>query len=332
MDDLTCIPTTWRNAPALLIIGDTLEVVLSLRGGHLAALRLRGEALNPLWQPPWPGADPATVVPGASGTYGDGPEAFLLAGIVGSNLCCDRFGSPWPGERRPLHGEAGVATYRRIATAATVLSIEAYLPEARLWVARAISLDGANCLLRTTVRHQGQHDRAIEWCEHTNLGDPFLDGCAITADVDAAFNLPGSPEPAFAHYPPLGAIPLAVALPVPQADAPASGAFAACRVQGAGLATWSAVNRRLRRRLTATFSAAAFPWLGLWTQHRSRQTPPWSGVTRVRGMELSTKPFPEGKPPALRTRHFQGRSTQCLVPPGPGLEKAIRFTWERLAG
>jgi len=52
----------------------------------------------------------------------------------------------------------------------------------------------------------------------------------------------------------------------------------------------------------------------------------------VRGMELSTKPFPEGKPPAQRARFFQGRSTQCLVPPGAGLSKTIRFTWERLSG
>jgi len=332
MENLTCIPTTWRNAPAALIIGAQLEVVLSLRGGHLAALRSRGDALNPLWQPPWPGADPATVVPGPMGTYGDGPEAFLLAGIVGSNLCCDRFGSPWPGESRPLHGEAGVASYQRLATGTSSVVIEAYLPEARLWVARSVSLAGASCTLRTTVRHRGHAERAIEWCEHTNLGDPFLDGCAISAAVDAAYNLPGSPEPGFAHYPPLGAIPLAVALPVPAAGAPATGRFAACRVADTPTASWTAVNQRLGRRLRADFAAAEFPWLGLWTQHRSRRTPPWAGVTRVRGMELSTKPFPEGKPPAQRARSFQGRSTQCLVPPGAGLSKTIRFTWERLSG
>jgi len=227
-------------------------------------------------------------------------------------------------------GRASAAPCQRIAASATSLAIEAYLPEARLWVARSVSLDRASCDLRTTVRHQGQQPRPIEWCEHTNLGDPFLDGCEITASVDAAYNLPGQPEPGFAHYAPLAAIPLAVALPVPGAGEPATGRFAAARVQGAGAASWTALNRRLGRRLRADFSAADFPWLGLWTQHRSRRSPPWAGVTRVRGMELSTKPFPEGRPPALRARAFQGRSTQCLVPPGAGLSKTIRFTWERL--
>jgi hypothetical protein len=331
MDQLTIIPTTYRDAPASLVIGSELEAVISLRGGHLAALRLRGEPLSPLWVPPWPAADPRSVVPSAQGAYGDGAEAYLLAGICGSNLCCDRFGAPWPGESRPLHGEAGVSSFTRIDHQGHTCSISAYLPQARLTVERRIALQGNTCVLSTRVRHQGGAQRAIEWCEHTNLGPPFLDDVEIQADVDAAWNLPGEPEPGYAHYSREAEIPLGVALPVPAAHAPATGTFACARVRTGEQASWSATSQRLGRRLTVRFSPQEFPWLGLWTQHGSRQTPPWSGRTRVRGMELSTKPFPEGKPPMVRALVYRGRPTTCLVPPGAGLEKTLRFTWERLS-
>ena len=48
-------------------------------------------------------------------------------------------------------------------------------------------------------------------------------------------------------------------------------------------------------------------------------------------MELSTKPFPEGKPHPTRAREYLGRPSVCEVPPGKaGLRKIIHFTWERL--
>lgn len=329
MDTLTCTPTTWRSFPATLVSGAVLEAVISHVGGHLACLRRRGEELNPLWQPPWPSQPPWQVTPAPTGAYGDGPEAILLAGICGSNLCCDRFGAPWPGERRPLHGEAGVGRYERDHAAATTFALRTTLPEAHLEVVRAISLAGEACHWSTTVRHHQQVPRLVEWCEHTNLGGDFLDDVAIEASVDWAVNLPGTPEPGYAHLAPEATIPVAEALAVPPPTAPPTGLFAAAAVHPGPEGWWRATNPRLGRRLTARFSPAEFPWLALWTQHHQRTTPPWNGRTRVRGMELSTKPFPEGKPPASRAERYRGICTACAIPPGNGLTKTIRFTWER---
>ncbi len=295
MDNLTCVPTTWRGLPATLAIGSELEVVLSLVGGHLACLRLRGEELTPLWQPPWPAAAPEGVRPAADGPYGDGPEAQLLASIVGSNLCCDRFGAPWPGERRPLHGEAGTARFTTLATEPGSIAITAHLREAGLEVQRSIRCAGPELELTTTVRHHQSTSRAIEWCEHTNLGGEFLDGCEITASVDWAVNLPGTPEPGYAHLAPEASIPLAAALAVPPASAPGNGWFSAAAVTPGADGSWSATNARLRRRLSVRFQPVDFPWLGLWTQHRGRTTSPWNGQARVRGMEALDQALPRGQ-------------------------------------
>ena len=50
--------------------------------------------------------------------YGQGvaeefEKAAKAAGatIVGHNACIDRFGAPWPGETRPVHGESGVVRW-----------------------------------------------------------------------------------------------------------------------------------------------------------------------------------------------------------------------------
>jgi hypothetical protein len=38
---------------------------------------------------------------------------------------------------------------------------------------------------------------------------------------------------------------------------------------------------------------ADFPWLGIWEENHSRQSPPWNGETLTRGMEFGASPMPE---------------------------------------
>jgi hypothetical protein len=223
MDALRAVPMAWRGMPAWLVMGERLEAVLTVTGCHLACLRERGETLTPLWQPPWAAAEPSTVVPAPGGSYGNGPEAPLLGCIVGSNLCLDRFGAPWPGERRPMHGEAGVVRYERAQPTSERIDFTAWLPEARLRIERHVHLEGATLHLATTVRHLGGAERAVEWCEHTNIGGAFLDGVRVRADVDRVVNWPGVAEPGsrFASAAPESALPIATALAVPaDRDAP----------------------------------------------------------------------------------------------------------------
>ena len=102
------------------------------------------------------------------------------------------------------------------------------------------------------------------------------------------------------------------------------------------------VNRRLGARLRYEWDIKTFPWLCIWTEHRyvaqlqltafasstcrSRSTAPWGGVTRSRGLEFSTKPFPEGKPAPERAESFNMVPTYHFVP-NEGSKTTFSITW-----
>lgn len=290
---------TWRGLPAVQLSTAHLSVVVSLTGAQLACIRRQGETLNPLWQPPWTTA-----------------EHPLLNVIVGSNPCIDRFGPPWPGENKPLHGEAGVLTWQSSQEGEVAL-FRADLPLARLAVERAFSCTGDTLELTTSIRSLDQVERTIEWCEHTTLGDPFLTAATITAGI-------GTPQPMPGEAPSLTSGPITasavLAMPVPT-SAPRGDIYSAPVENG-----WYCAQAH-GRELFVTWDPADFPWLCLWTQHRTRQETPWLGNTRARGMELSTKPFPEGRPPHERAQSWLGRSTTCIIPAQGWRSKTIRMRW-----
>nr|MBA3937385.1 hypothetical protein [Planctomycetota bacterium] len=177
-DPLELTITAWRGQTAWRIAGPLLEVVVTRCGGHLAAIRRPGEELNPLWQPHWAAADPATVRPG--GAYG-GIESSLLATIVGHSVCIDRFGPPRAGEQRPVHGEAGVVDWMLTRISPAEIEITALLPEARLHVRTRFAICGESLLLTRGVRHDDLVPRELEWCEHVSLGAPFIDDVEVEA-------------------------------------------------------------------------------------------------------------------------------------------------------
>jgi hypothetical protein len=306
-------PTTWRGLPAWRIAGDGIEAVITAIGGHVACLRAAGDALNPLWQPPWPGRDPASLDAAALDAYGGWPVAPCLASIVGSSICIDRFGPPALGERRPLHGEAGVVHWQAVAVPGGLLA-QTRLPEARLLVRRRCVIAGGRLVLTTGVCLDGDDaPRPIAWCEHITLGDPFLDGAAISADLaDAWEDTPGG----------LMEVPVAEALRMPGSDDPPAGSVR-CGVPRTGW--WEA--RAQGRCLRVDWDVREFPFLAIWTEHRQRRQAPWAGAGRARGLEITTKPFPEEPVPASRTTSFRGRPATCAVPPGRWLDRTITFSW-----
>jgi hypothetical protein len=328
MDRLTVRDTSWRGVDAWMIAGPELEVVVTRTGAHLAAIRTPGDELNPLWQPPWPAAAPAD---GAArpAVYGEGPEASLLAGIVGHNLCVDRFGPPWPGESRPVHGEAGVVAWTQTGGADDSFALEARLDEAGLRVARVFEVDGDRLVITTEVVHGSDSPRQIEWAEHVTLGDPFLDGATFDAGVDAGWIFGGEPRSTW-RFPDAeaeGPVDPASALAMPGSGDPPAGDIVTMRVADG----WFRAERAdLARAIEYRWNAGEFPWLCVWTQHRSRMGRPWNAVTRARGLEFSTKPFPEGEPPASRAEEFHGSPTVCIVPPGAGLRREFSVRWSRV--
>ncbi|MFW5859985.1 MAG: hypothetical protein ACOCYP_08155 [Planctomycetota bacterium] len=329
MDDLTLSQTTWRSQDAWLIAGPGLELVVSVIGAQLAAIRAPGDTLNPLWQPPWPACTPAEGA-ARSETYGsDAPTAALLANIVGHNPCIDRFGPPHPGEDRPPHGEAGAVPWTVSVGGPDRVLLEAQLPVAGLQLTRSIALDGETAAVHTVVRHDDDAPREIEWAEHATLGSPFIDGADFTAGVDGAWIWSGEPRETW-RFPTAtdeGPVDPAEALAMPEPDAPPCGDIITTRVTE-GL--FRVANIAVGRELIYRWDAEAFPWLCLWTQHRSRDGKPWNGATRARGMEFATKPFPDGLPSQERGREFHNRPTVCMVPPGAGLEQTFTITWARL--
>jgi hypothetical protein len=322
----------WRGLPALRVTNGHLTAVLSLIGGHLASLRRVGEELDPLWQPQWPSVDPSLLSAEQIEELAGPVAAPLLATIVGSNLCCDRFGVPPPGEDKPVHGEVCRVRFSPVAGAADACTLEARLPIAGLTVRRAVTIDGDVCILDTRVSHAGSAVRDIEWCEHTNLGGTFLDGVIFDAPVDRAVVTSHRDDRERFPEGPVGLdVDPSASLRFPdQSDPPCGDVITARIAEGPAQAAWTATNRRLGRRFTCSFTRSDWPWLALWTQHRSRQGGPWRGRERVRGMELSTKPIPESVVPPERRGTWLGRPTTCLIPPGAGLSKRLVFRWEAL--
>lgn len=328
---MTPEPIVWRGLPALRLTGDTLSAIITLVGSHLASLTRRGETLDPFWQPQWAGRDPAALTAADVAALGGPAAAPLLATIVGSNLCCDRFGAPRPGEDRPVHGETCRTVFSPIPEPGWDVVLRGVLAQAGLEVFRRIRLAGDRLTLATSVRPCNGVGRDIEWCEHTNIGGDFLDGVAFAAPLDRTVVTSHRDDGERFPPAPVGLdVPVAEALRFPDRDDPPCGDVLCGRLDGRGDA-WSAVNRRLGRRLTCRFNPDDWPWLALWTQHRSRQGSPWLGRERVRGMELSTKPIPEGEIPPERRVRWLDRPTTCPLPPA-GLTKTLTFAWEAVGG
>ena len=328
MGTITVTETVWRGMEAWTLAADELELVITRIGAHIAAVRAPGDDLNPLWQPPWPAMRPGEGMSRAD-LYGDGVEVSLLSAIVGHNLCIDRFGPPRPGENRPVHGEAGVVEWSLEQADAETIRLTSRLPQASLAVARIFTIDGSTATVSTEVKPTDGAAHEIEWGEHVTLGDPFLDGARLAAEVDGAWIWGGEPRESwrFPEASAEGPVDAAAALAMPPADhATPVGDIVATRLTRGG---FRAERPDLGRALTYEWNADEFPWLCLWTQHRSRAGKPWNGRTRARGMEFATKPFPEAEVPAERASEYQGRPTTCHVP-AEGLRRSWTLRWERV--
>lgn len=330
---MTIKDTTWRGAKAWLITDDDLEIVVTVTGGHIAALRIPGEDLNPMWQPSWEAFDPADTA-AYTDLLGPAPDGPLLATIVGHSFCLDRFGAPWPGENKPVHGETGVVDWTLSETGEKSFAIATTLPEAALRIHREMTFRGTNLVVETTVRHDKDAPVDVEWAEHVTLGDPFIDGALFSADIDGAWMAPGIPAES-SRYPDAGpAGPVRPVDPSGVLDMPTStdaakvGDMVSTRLVKGG---FRAERRDLGRVLEYDWDAEEYPWLFVWTENRSLDGSPWNGETRGRALEFSTKPFNEGKPPEERATAFRGRPTICTVPPGnAGLRRSFTLSWRQV--
>ena len=301
------VSATYRGRRAAVLENEAVRLTVLEEGGHIAEIFDKRAGVNPLWTPPWPSIEPSTYNFDTHPDYGNAPDAHLLAGIMGHNVCLDTFGAPSPQEFAagvPVHGEGAVVPYA-IHSSSNALVMGARLPLAELLFERRIELRGRAVAIKESLDNLTASDRPIGWTQHVTLGPPFL-ACGSTqfrasatrskvfetqfgiADylVQAAeFQWPRGPRPegGFAD------------LQVLSQPAP-SGAFTTHLMDPAReFAFFVAFSPAFRLAFGYVWKQQDFPWMGIWEENHSRVHAPWNGQCLARGMEFGVSAFPESR-------------------------------------
>jgi len=294
----------FNNRRAVRIENDQIRVTTTLEGAHIAEIQHKATGVNPLWVPPWPSIEPSTYDRAKHPEYGPGPDARLLSGILGHNICLDTFGAPGPEEASAgigPHGEGPVTLYE-----ASRNTLTGTLPLAQLRFSRTITLSGHALLISETIENLSAVDRPIAWTQHVTLGPPFLESgktqfrlSATRSKVgDAGFNDnmgPYVPDAEF-DWPfcPLksgGAEDFRT-----YTKGPVSGGFTTHLMdpdhEHAFFMAWSPSTKVL---FGYVWKQADFPWMARWEEHHLRTAPPWNGKGLTCGMEFGVSPFVESR-------------------------------------
>ena len=296
---------TYRGRRAAAVENRQLRVTVLHEGGHIAEIFDKQTGVNPLWTPPWASIEPSIYDANRFPEYGGGPEAKLLAGIVGHNLCLDVFGGPSPDEAAAgitVHGEGPVEPYE-ITAADGLLRMSCRLPLSQLAFERRLELHDRTVRILETVENLSACDRPIAWTQHVTLGPPFLQkgvtrfrASATRSKVfesdfgSAAYLIPGAEfDWPFAPARGGGLVDLRVFN-----GAPASSAFTTHLMDPRReCAFFAAFSPEHRLGFGYVWKSSEFPWLGIWEENLSRVHAPWNGATLARGMEFGVSPFPE---------------------------------------
>jgi len=295
----------FHDRQATSVENHALRVTVLHEGGHIAEILDKRTGINPLWLPPWPSIEPSACDPARRPEYGGGPDASLLAGIMGHNLCLDIFGGPSADEAAaglPAHGEVSTTRFT-VHAHEDRIAMYAVLPAAQLRVERRLILADRTVHVYEGVENLSATDRPIGWTEHVTIGPPFLEpgatefrasatrsrvfegrfGADDTLVAGADFDWPfaplrsGSTHDLRLYSNARRSSGYTAHLMDPSRDQ----AFFVAFSPGAGLAFGYAWRR------------ADFPWMGIWDENHSRTAAPWNGRTLTRGLEFGVSPMPE---------------------------------------
>jgi len=311
----------YRGRRAYCIENEHLRVVVSLEGGHLAAIEDLTTGVNPLWTPPWPSIEPSTWDATKHPEYGNDAESRLLSGILGHNICLDIFGGPSDEEAAAgitVHGEAPIALYEFVTTRGQLLQ-RATLPIAQLAFERRIELPAGSRRINITERLENLSplDRPVAWTQHVTLGPPFLE------KGRTVFRASATKSKVVEHDFTGGHCPLKIGAEFYWPCAPAndggtvnlevftdravSGGFTTHLMdQDRNLAYFVAWSPHDKLAFGYSWRPQDFPWLGIWEENYSRHHAPWNGRTLTRGMEFGVSPFPESRRAMISRGHLFG--------------------------
>lgn len=337
----------WRGRQATRLANGVIELIALTSGGHLAGLRLLGEAgrscENVIWEPPWPTYDQAPALSEELlQTYGPPGVDKFMAGYTGHCLCLDHFGEPSPEQAAAglgLHGEAPVAEWNVTKPAQPEkpqCQWTVTLPAAHLKFEREIRLgDGESvAYIQETVSNERDFDHICDWVQHATFGPPFLEEgeSTLTASAQRGKTWPLEYE---------GGLLLAKDREFDWPYAPREGGERAIDLRqpfgtrGRGFVATSlldprremqyvvATNWKMRLGVGYCFRRQDFPWMTIWEENRSRQSAPWNGRTQARGMEFGTTPFPLGSEENFRRGPLFETPSWCVIPAGG--EKTARY-------
>jgi hypothetical protein len=319
--------TLYRNRRAVSIENDVLRLTVTEEGGHIAEILDKKSGVKPLWTPPWPSIEPSTYDAAKNPEYGTGPEAKLLAGILGHNLCMDIFGGPSEEEAAAgltVHGEASVARYQ-VSDNESDLTMQAEFPIAQLNFERRVELKGNTAEITEWVTNLSGADRPIGWTQHVTLGPPFLEKGSTEFRASATQSLV-HPEDftqgkgymktgAEFLWPNVPSLAGGVRNMQTFVDLPVSGAYSAHLMDPAReTAFFSAFSPKLKLAISYIWRPTDFPWLGIWEENHGRTHAPWNGEALTRGMEFGVSPIPETRRQMIERGKLFGAPTFRWIP------------------
>lgn len=300
----------YRGRRAVSLENEHIEIIVTVEGGHIAAIRDKASGVNPLWSPPWPTIEPSAYDPARHPEYGLNAESKLLAGILGHNLCLDLFGGPSEEEAAAgmtVHGEASVGVYD-IAVSGDTLTQKMVLEHAQLAFERKIRLAAGarKAEITEVVENLSAWDRPIAWTHHVTLGPPFVERAKTEFRASATKSkVIESDFTGGKGYMKTGAEfmwPLVPALDGGHVDMQTfvdldvSAAFSTHLMDPSrDDAYFVAWHPEWKLALAYVWKQSDFPWLGIWEENHCRTGAPWNGETVTRGMEFGASPFPESR-------------------------------------
>jgi hypothetical protein len=295
----------FNGREAVQLENNFLRLTVLKEGGHIAEVYDKRAGVSPLWIPHWKSVDPSRLGQDQHEQFGTGPDAKLLVGIMGHNVCLDIFGGPSPEEALAgltVHGEASVDRYD-ISESPDELVMRLTLVLAQLDFTRSIQLHGQYVRIRETIENLSAVDRPLAWTQHVTLGPPFLDPATTQFRASMARSIVSEADPGFARYLAPGEEfewPIAPRPDGGRSDlqqmhktAPASGYTAHLADPSRDHAYFVAFSPEFNLAFGYLWKPADFPWMGIWEENCSRKASPWDGRTITRGMEFGVSPFPE---------------------------------------
>jgi hypothetical protein len=331
--------TIYRNRRAHVLENERLAVVVTVEGGHIAALTEKRSGVNPLWTPVWPSIEPSTWSANAYPEYGTSSEARLLAGILGHNLCLDLFGGPSAEEEAAgltAHGEGSVNTYA-VEEVRNGLVLRTTLPIAQLHFERRLELppDSDTVTITERVTNLSASDRPIAWTQHVTLGAPFVERGKTTFQCNATRSqvIPNDftggkgymKQGAEFQWPWVPTSDGGVADMRTYPDKAVSAAYTAHLMnQREDTAWFSAWHPGLQVACGYRWRREDFPWMGIWEENCARTATPWNGKSVTRGMEFGVSPYPESRRQMIERGSLFGVPVYRWIP----ARRSVRVTYQ----